>query len=202
MTSKRPDWVSAVGIIAIIFAVFGLLDGLQSMAMPRMLSFQSVLFEEMEDIGKNMRAELEESTDTGELPPQLFLSLFGGLFDNLHRFLNPPGWYRSWLVFGGLLKTIASAFYLYAALLLLNLTRVSIPVFCCAASARILMGILERVLALRVMAIPGVFFVFAGFAAIGVVVDIVLLIVVLASDKSDFISRSAPASRDGSHTPL
>jgi cellulose synthase/poly-beta-1,6-N-acetylglucosamine synthase-like glycosyltransferase len=189
MKTTRPDWVSAVGVIAIIFAVFGLLGGVQSMVTPRILAFQRNLFDDLDVSGEEFLSELEKSAG-GEGPPHLFFSMFGGMFRYLHRLLNPPAWYAAWLVWGGALKILTSGFYLLAALLLLNLKPPSIPLFYAAGSARILLGIAERMLALRAMALPGMLMLFSGFAAIGVVVDIVLLVVVIAGDKSAFIEIS------------
>jgi hypothetical protein len=84
----------------------------------------------------------------------------------------------------GSLKILISAFYLYAAICLLQVKPSAIRLFYCAAGALVVLGILKFVVAISYFSFMGMAMMAGGI--FGAIIDIVLIIVIATSDKTVF----------------
>ncbi len=187
---KRPTWVTAVGVLGIIFACLGILGAGQEMLMPKIMKMQQEMFT---DFGEMIEAEIEKErakqSYNGEQPPggDEFPM---GFFDSIINIFDFPEWYGTWSIIAGILKLLVCAFFLLASIQLLQLKPSSIHLFYGATGASIALGVLKGAIALSAgsfiataMMIGGVF---------GIIIDIILIIVVVTGDKSAFYQQVQP----------
>ena len=133
---KRPTWATIVGVLAIVFGVFGILSGAQEMFMPSMLKMQK---EMMAGLGKgsitvgktapNMAREIEGETRKMDLSQ---------MFETFEKQLEIPDWYNSWAAVIGMVSMAVAALYLLSGVFLLMAKQFAIKVFFVAFSASIL----------------------------------------------------------------
>jgi len=168
---KRPSWITAVGIIAIILGVLGIMGGAGNMLTPTVIELQQEMFSSMQEM-------MENEPDAPV-----------GLFRVFERFLDMPPWVGTWYVVTGVLKLLASGFVILAAAYLLQVKKQAPLLFYAACGSRLLVAVLELV--------P----VFSGSlwgystlsnAFLGIVAFGALLLVAATSDKRAF-APSAPA---------
>jgi hypothetical protein len=169
----RPTWVTVVGIIALVMGCFGLLGAGQMAMMPRIIQMQKQMFTVMESQAKpEQRAQFEPMR-------QMVEGLWGEL----------PPWYERFALISGLVTMAIKGFCIYAAISLLQLKRTALPQFYCAV------GLSMAAAAVNATALASAFsFMGAGMALgslAGAVINLVLLLVVLTSDRSIF-SRPTP----------
>jgi hypothetical protein len=168
-----PRWVNIVGGLGILFGCLGILGAGQSMAMPQMFAMQKRMIESMQ----TMRPA-SASAPVPIPPPELM------------KLLEFPEWYQTWSVVMGIVALAVAAFYLYAAIRLLQVAPDAVRLFRLAAAVAIVAALVKGAVGynaggmVSVSAIPGSIF--------SIVVNSVLLAVIATADHSAF-SRRDPA---------
>ncbi|MBI9075415.1 MAG: hypothetical protein JEZ02_08405 [Desulfatibacillum sp.] len=183
----RPGWVTAVGIIGIVMACFGLLGAVQQLIMPSMLHFQQEMMGGIQEEIKKDIAKQQEAYENGEsttAPPPV------AVFEMMEKMWNMPEWFRTWAMIAGILQAVVCGFILYACLLLLQLKKSAIKIFYWSAGLKMAMAILNIAAAFLAMSFMG--FAMAAGGGVSIVVFGVLSIVVVTGDKSAFFHGNLP----------
>lgn len=212
---KTPTWATVIGIIMILFGGCGALSNVQKIQSPNTLDEMSGAFEEISDqIEAEMKTNLEpqDSSDTdmetdghvsidlGEddqaskvqikLPKDssdiaTFENVFGK-FDNMLVFSD---YYKTWIVRLGIIGLIASIIYLAAGLLLIMGKSYSINVTY-GAIAFSLFSVIFQIIILALDKESGFVAKTGNFTNyFMVLINVILIVIVLASDKSFFYEQ-------------
>ncbi|HAK60868.1 MAG TPA: hypothetical protein DCO77_10870 [Nitrospiraceae bacterium] len=190
--TKRPTWVTVVGIIGIILGCFGLLGAGQTILMPTIMEFQREMFSGFQkafDNDPHWNQSNRGSTDKTEefgrekkarphaFPPKEFFAMFD-------RMLDMPAWFSTWALASGITALFVYGFYLYASIMLLLMKRPAVRLFTIALSVAIAFSLVKTGVAFASQSFM-VFSMLAG-GLFGIVVNTVLLIVIATSDKQAF----------------
>ncbi|WP_444894701.1 hypothetical protein ACJJIW_11630 [Microbulbifer sp. JMSA004] len=184
---KRPTWATIIGVLAIIFGIFGVLGGAQEIAMPSILEMQ-----------KEMMAEFSKGkTPDGKDMPQLTLEIeeegepkrieFSQMMESMQEQFKVPEWYESWSIVFGIVSMVVAGLYLISGIFLMMTKDFAIKLFYIAIAASVIWAIIQAVISSQsnsgfLMAqIPG--------SISSIVIDIILLIVVLVGSKEAFVPQ-------------
>lgn len=178
---KKPGWVTAVSIIAIVLSGFGVMGGIQEAMSPLMIDQQTEQYNEMmrefEPIMKQL--EQDENPASAEI-----LGWFTWTMDTFKAFLNMPDWYMSWLVISGLLSMAINGFYLFAAIWLMQLKPGAIRYMYIALPLSITLSISRTYFAYAAFDNAGLLFM--GGTMIAIVIEFVLLLIIIKADKAPY----------------
>lgn len=180
-TDKKPTWVTVVAIITIVFSSFGILGGSQEIIMPQMLEFQKKMFTTMTE---EFKREMEKQPEPQDPSAQQVQKTMLELFTMIESMFNFPEWYKSWMVVSGILSLLINGFYLLAAIWFMQLKRRAIPLIYTALAFSITLSITKVVVAVNALSAFAMMMMSGGIIAI--VIELVLLIVILTSDKECF----------------
>jgi hypothetical protein len=173
---KRPGWVTTIGVLGIVFGSFGILNAGRTMLLPWLLEFQK------EFLGLIAERMVAIRGDAGiqEGAERLSRLLWG----------NIPPWFSAWSVGIGVAGMLVCGFYLYAAISLLLMRRGAVPTIYAAFGACIVLNLVKGVVFGATFSLIGL--ATAVGAGFGIVVDGVLLLVVVTSDKKSLFPQEAP----------
>jgi len=164
VNKARPGWMTAVGVLGIIFGCFGVMSASQTLLMPTMLEWQRKIFMAMQ-----AQASRRPESDA------VFRD-FAAIFEQFMA--PPPSWFTPWSVCLGLLSLATAGVYLFGAIWMLLMKPSAPRIFCGALIASVAVTILR---AMGLIFAVGPFGLAIGLGgAFGMVIDLVLLIVVLA----------------------
>lgn len=163
---NKPTWVKVIGILGIIFGCTGILGSFQLMVLPKIFEFQQKL----------LGVAMEEASHDPEFPV--------GLKDVLTGFWDLPGWFGIWAIVFGIAGFLVAAFYLFSAIQLLQVKAASDKLMIGALLISIILAMARALTIVSSCSFMAIMFV-AG-VGFSIVVDVVLLIVVLTSDRSLF----------------
>lgn len=190
--TKRPTWVTVVGIIGIILGCFGLLGAGQTILMPTIMEFQREMFagfqktfehELKQDSSERGGAKPgEESASAKKTWPHNFQPK--DVFAMFDRMLHMPPWFSTWTMAAGVTGFVVYGFYLYASIMLLLMKGSGVRLFTIALSVAIAFSLVKTGVAFASQSFM-VFSMLAG-GLFGIAVNTVLLIVIATSDKQAF----------------
>ncbi len=170
---QRPSWVTVVGILGIIFGFLGLFAGVYTAMVPKMLSTQQEMI-------KNMPTQTQNG-----MTPEMQAS-----FEKMFKVDDS---FRTWSVVFGLFGMLLNAAYAVAFILFITLKPYALRLVYMALGASITLTIL-RMIVLMSASSSMIAWMTGWYAIFGFLADVVLLIVVLVSDKSVFQNPAgAPA---------
>ncbi len=155
---KRPDWMTALGIIGIALGALGAMGSLQSFIAPQLLQMEQSLF----------RGFADAAASEGARGP-------GKLFEFFADNFNLPGWFKVWIVIFGIIGLFVAGYFIYASIQLINSKPNSLRLYIRAVWFRAAMVLLAIAGGLAL----GSFFALAAVAGgmFGLAIDAVLLIV-------------------------
>jgi hypothetical protein len=169
MNVKKPGWVTSVGVLGIVFGLFGILGSVQGMFVDRLLAQQRRMLEQVAaqpgPVTEFARRLLESLTDV-------------------------PAWFRTWSTAAAATGLLLYAAYIHAAVSLLKVRPGAVRRFSVASALVIALSLAQAAAAwaampgMRLFVVPGVVFGLAVYAA--------LLGVALSGDRSIF-ERAAGA---------
>lgn len=192
-TKKKPGWVTAVAIIAIVLSGFGVMGGIQEALTPFMLDAQRADYELMIEELNNIAAEVEQNsgveknTDIKQIPgpeQQQVSDMFKSFAGLLEKILNMPEWYLSWLVLSGIISILIHGFYLFASIWLMQLKPYAPRYLAIALPLSIAFALVRTTIA--VQALDSMALLLMGGTLIAMLVEVVLLLVLITKDKSAF----------------
>jgi len=178
---KKPGWVTAVSIIAIVLGGFGAMGGMQEAMSPLMIEQQKIQYEEME---REFAPLMEQLSADDDPTAQKFLGYFTKFMDMFKQYLNMPDWYMNWLIISGILSMAINAFYLYAAVLLMQLKPQSIRYLYIALPLSIALGFTRTYFAYA--AFEDMASWIMGGTMIAIVIEIILLLIIIKADKAPY----------------
>ena len=190
--TKRPTWVTVVGIIGIILGCFGLLGAGQTILMPTIMEFQREMFAGFQKTFKEELSQApaergaakpaEESASAKKTWPHDVQPK--DVFAMFDRMLDMPPWFSTWAMAAGITGFVVYGFYLYASIMLLLMKRPAVRLFTIALSVAIAFSLVKTGVAFASQSFM-VFSMLAG-GLFGIAVNTVLLIVIATSDKQAF----------------
>lgn len=195
---KIPTWVYIVGIIMILFGGCGIIKEQQQIFLPDTLETQQKAINDFIAENEDAAAENEDS-DTSSTTEQEKLEeamkiLTMDAFESMDKILQMSEFTKTWTVRFAIMGIIVSFLYLLGGVFLLIRKRFSIPL---AYSVLILSMIfsLIRWAVLATDASSGLFNLALSFSNLsGIVFDFVLVIIIMASDKTYFREDAAQNS--------
>ena len=184
---KPPTWGLVIGILGVCFGALGLMGGAYEIMMPMMLSMQKKMVQSMEKSVKesaSARKDCEPKPCAPKVDPD-------PAFKAMDEFMTAPPWYTVFAYVNGSLQLLLSALYMLAALFLLLVKRGAATFFLTVAS----ISAVRNLVAIGVGVSAGSFLAFWSLAsgAGGFLVDLVLITVVAASDRSAYGMPAAGA---------
>lgn len=163
---NKPTWVKVIGILGIIFGCFGIWGSLNIMVMPYMVHFQ-------QDI---IGAAMDQARNDPEFPERL-----GEIMESLFEM---PDWFNVWALFFGIAGLLVTGYYLLASIWLLQVKPSADKLMISALLISIILAIIQAITAALAGGFIAIMFIIGGVFSI--IIDLVLLIVVLTSDRSIF----------------
>jgi hypothetical protein len=170
---KKPTWVKVIGVLGIIFGCTAILGSLNMMVTPKLFKFQQSIIE----------TALEEARRDPDFPD--------GMADILRDMYDMPGWFGVWAIVFGAIGVVVGAFYLLAAIWFIQLKRSADKIFIGALGVSILLALLQIITIIPASSIIAVF-ITAG-CTFSLIIDLILLIVIMTSDRSAFKGDAATA---------
>lgn len=180
ITMKRPTWATVIGIITIVFGVFGILGGAQHMMMPTMLEMQQSMMREFKNI------EIPAEGKTGENAEQFrkHQEQTQRIFETFEKHMEVPAWYKTWSVVIGIVSMLVAGVYLLSGVFLLMTKPYAIRIFYAAMGLSMTWGLARAIILMQSDTL--MLMSMLPLAVAGIVIDLVLLIAVLAGDKEAF----------------
>ncbi len=171
---EKPTWVKVIGVLGIIFGCTGILGSLQMFIMPQMYHFWQDLFEAVE----------EEARYDPEYPAEMM--------ERMKCLWQVPDWIGTWAIVFGALGVLVAAFYLISAIMLLQVKPGGARLMIAALVASMVLAIVQA----ATIATAGGFIAiaFTMGAAFSFVIDLVLLVIILTSDRTIFRQPAAPGA--------
>ena len=190
MENKKtpPRWGSVVGILGIIFGALGLMGGTYELMMPAMFEMQEKMMDSMKNIEKSekkQRAEKPPCPDDYNFSTNSDMS---SPFDIMKEMWKVPPWYMKWAYVNGSLALILGAAYILASIFLL-IVRVGAPIMFISVAA---LSMLRNAMAIGIGLSAGSFMAYwsVSSAVAGLLIDLVLIIIVMVSDKSAYAKNT------------
>ena len=173
---KRPTWATVISVLGIIFSLIGMLGAGQDIAMPVMIQFQKQMFSQIQEIQeKEARREGSENEADEE---------FDRVAESMEKMWNTPAWFGAFSVSTGLMKFLICGFGIFAYITLLQVKPYSTKLVYWALGLAIGLTVLKGAISVASMSI--MVMVMGIGSVFGLMVNIVLLIVVAAADKTEF----------------
>jgi hypothetical protein len=179
---KRPGWVVIAGVLGIIMACCGIYSGSSMMIVPKMFEFQKKIMPGMMD--KMMKAMPGGKYNGKEsaFPSAGFGEMYGEM---MKAFSGGKTWFNTWCYISGASLMLISGFYLFSSIMLLQAKRIGVKLFYPAIALLCVYSVVNSVILISSGSFLGIAFI-AG-AASAIVFNLVLLFVVLLSDKKAFV---------------
>ncbi|KAA3632969.1 MAG: hypothetical protein DWP97_10010 [Calditrichaeota bacterium] len=160
---KRPTWVTVVGVLMIIFGVFGILGSGQLMFMPKMVEFQKSIMEPALERAQQKDPQAER------------------ILEEFHKLLNMTDGQKQLLMFMGLISLFVCAFYLFAGINMIQFKDNFAKLAYWALGLSIGFTLLQVMFAVTS---DMLFFMFMMIGAVfSLTIDLILLIVIILNDK-------------------
>ncbi len=180
-TNRKPGWVTAVAIIAIVLSGFGVMGGIQEALTPFMLDAQRADYEIMIEELNNIATESEQNLGPEEQQVTEMFKSFAGF---LEKILDMPEWYLNWLILSGIISIFIHGFYLFAAIWLMQLKPYA-PRFL-AIALPLSIGFAITRITIAVQALDSMAMLMMAGTLVATSVEVILFIILLSKDKSAF----------------
>ena len=166
---QRPTWVTVIGVLMIIFGILGLIGTAQITVMPKVLSFQQ---EFIADILENAKANDHDAEE---------------FLDNIEAMMELPEWFGGFALIFGIIGLFIQGIYLYSGIKMIQFTSNALRLVYLSLSLCLVWALTQCVTGAVMNSFFGTMFMVGGL--ISIVIDVILLIVVLASDKTGFYNH-------------
>ncbi len=188
---KTPTWALVVGIMMLLFGSCSLNGDLQSIYSPKMFEIQEKILDGMSDGMKDAQSDStktnkEDATETtSNLDDKI---MFEKMSENMKDMFHVSDFTKTWMVRFGYIGIIVSIIYILGGLFLLIKKPFSIKLVYVALGLSIIFSIV-KVIVLSADSSDSFITMTAGFSEMfGVVFDIILLIVILTSNREVYKS--------------
>ena len=179
--NRKPGWVTAVAIFAIVLSGFGVMGGIQESLTPIMLEAQRADYEMIIEELNNLSADGEQNLSPED---QQVIEMFQTFAGFIEKILNMPEWYLNWLVLSGIISMLIHGFYLFAAISFMQLKPFAPRYLAIALPLSITFAIIRTTVAVE--ALGNMALLMMGGTLIAITIEVVLFFVLLKKDKSVF----------------
>jgi hypothetical protein len=180
---QRPTWVTIVGILAIIFGVFGVMSGAQEIIMPHMLDMQKEVLLEVNEMLQKSQSKDSQSGGTADANAEQGFNPFK-LMNYFSHQLELPDWFRTFAPLFGTISILVSISYLLSGVFFLMLKSFAPMMFNITLGISIVWSVISAVIygvsdnIILIMNVPG--------SITSVIIDIVLITIILLSSQQAF----------------
>jgi|APTNR8051073442_1049403.scaffolds.fasta_scaffold00001_140 hypothetical protein len=184
---KAPTWGTVIGVMMIIFGGCSLRNDLQSINLPGALEKQKVIIHDAID------EEVEEDSVTEQIdslgtPEKDGLDAFKDPKKIVEDVLTLSEFTKTWIVRFGYIGVGVSLLYILGGIFLLTPRKLSIPITYTALIVSIAVSGVQAVVLTSSGSASGLIALTSGFSQIfGIIIDIILLSIVFASDKEAYV---------------
>ena len=162
---NRPTWVMVIGILMIIFGVFGIFGSGQLMFMPKFMEFQKNLIAPALEEAKHKDPQAEK------------------ILEEFEKIMNMSDSTKQTIVIMGIFSLFITGFYLLAGIFMLQMKKNFVKIAYWAIGLSMTFTLFQTFLA---MSSDSVFFMFMMIGGIfSITIDVVLLIVIILNDKPE-----------------
>jgi len=188
---KTPTWAIVIGICLILFGGCSVTKNIQSINMPEMLEMQQNMMENMTSPTTTNSSTTtssdslltESNVDTTYIQSD---EMFKIINEGMHGMFAISDFTKTWTVRFGYIGLLVSIIYILSGVFLLIKKKFSINLVYAALIISIVFSGIES-LVLASDSTAGLLTKFAGFGNIfGIIIDIILIVVVVAMDKSAY----------------
>ena len=163
---KRPTWVTIVGVLIIIFGVFGIFGSGQLIFMPTMMEFQKDLLNSALERAADKEPDAEE------------------ILNAIQEMYNMDEATKVTLTVMGIVSLVLCAFYLFSGIALIQMKKYAVKLTYWALGLSLGFALVQAMIAVSVGSLFAMFMIIGG--TISFTIDMVLLIVVILNDKAEF----------------
>jgi len=163
---KKPTWITVVGVLGIVFGIFGLIGSGQVAAMPTFLQWQRRMFD---SFPVAPAAADQQNLEQFQQAMRMFLG-------------DQPSWFGPACIALGVIGLAINGLYVFAGVSLLQLKPNSARLFSRVLGASIALGIVRALVMMNGYSFMAIPMLMSGL--VGVVLDVILLVVIVTSDKS------------------
>lgn len=172
---KRPVWATVIGILTIIFGIFGILGGAQEIAMPSMLEMQKEMIQGMSETGEEAGSDIESEGSAPDLSKMV---------ESIEEQFQIPDWYSDLAMLFGIVSMLVAAAYLIAGVFLLMVKPFAIKAMFVALGVSIVWAVVQSFIYMQTASMMLMAQIPTSIASI--VIDIVFIIVVVVGSKEAF----------------
>jgi len=187
---KTPTWGTVIGIIMIVFGGCSVMNDIKSITLPAMLEKQKVIFKDEMEKSKTTEQDSVSTKNTDSLSTVTDENdsedFFIGGEKSIEKMLDLSGFTKTWIVRFGYIGLLVSALYIIGGIFLLVRRNFSIKLVYAALVISILCSGAQAAV-LTSSSSSGIIALTTGLSQIfGIIIDIILLAVVFASDKEAY----------------
>jgi hypothetical protein len=184
---KAPTWGTAIGVIMIIFGGCSVMNDLQSINLPGVLEKQKVIINDTLEENAEEDSLVSEQIDSLGTPEKDGVDAFQDPKKIAEEVLTLSEFTKTWIVRFGYIGVGVSLLYILGGIFLLTPRKLSIPIAYAALIVSIAFSGIQAVVLTSSGSASGLIALTSGFSQIfGIIIDIILLSIVFASDKDAY----------------
>lgn len=180
---EKPTWVKTIGILGIIFGSLGLIGGANTMISPMVMELQKETVGGVREAVKEAERDQRRRAARGgrRRKPQPSADRF---FRSFEKMLDVPKWYKTFCIVSGFVTILICGVYIFSSICLLQMKPFAVKLFYVISGISIAFNLVEALVGMGATSwlMMGIWM----NAAVGIVIDGVLLSVVATSDKMAF----------------
>jgi len=184
---KAPTWGTAIGVMMIIFGGCSVMNDLQSINLPGVLEKQKVIINDTIEENAEEDSLVSEQIDSLGTPEKDGIDAFQDPKKIAEEVLTLSEFTKTWIVRFGYIGVGVSLLYILGGIFLLTPRKLSIPIAYAALIVSIAFSGIQAVVLTSSGSASGIIALTSGFSQIfGIIIDIILLSIVFASDKEAY----------------
>ena len=182
-SNKRPTWVTAIGVITLVFGLFSILGATQELLTPRFIDMQQTVEMHIHDMAKESSKDGKSNIKITIDDETLILSV-DEVMAAVTDVFDVPKWFAEWAFTIGVISMAIALLYCFGGISLLMANEISLPIFYCVMGMSILWEIIRIALFAQSEAI--LLLVQIPFSVFSIIIDVILLLIVLTSRRTSF----------------
>jgi Na+-translocating ferredoxin:NAD+ oxidoreductase RnfD subunit len=189
---KAPTWGTVIGVIMIIFGGCSVMNDIKSITLPEILEKQKVIINDAMEETVEEDSLATEQIDSVSTPEKDEIDVVKDPKKLVEDVLTLSEFTKTWIVRFGYIGVVISLLYILGGIFLLTPRKISIPIVYAALILSIAFSGVQTVV-LTSDSASGIIALTSGFSQIfSIIIDIILLSVVFASDKEAYTMSGQP----------
>jgi hypothetical protein len=175
---KPPTWANVIGILGICFGALGMIGGGYEIMMPLMIDIQGKMIESMKESTKSVpeRSNYDKG-ETAQLEPDP-----EAMLQTMQDLMATPPWYSTFAFTNGGLQLLFGALLILSSIFLLVIKQGATTFFLTVAVLSAIRNITALSVGISMSSLMAFWSIVSG--AGGFLIDLILIIVVMVSDRS------------------